>query len=93
MLPSDYQLDFRKHFDTHYADHGMIYEELAPSYEFGYQIANDPKFHGQKFHDVEHEIKKLYLQRYPNNTWETIWDALFFGWERAGGEAGGWGLI
>ena len=92
-LPPDIQPDFRRHFDTHYTNHGVTFEEIAPAYQFGYDMANDPKFHGRKFHDVEDEIKQLYAERYPDSQWETIWDALFFGWERAGGEAGGWGFI
>lgn len=85
--------DFRKHFDTHYAASGASYENLAPVYEFGFQMANDPNFHGRKFHDVESEIKKAYLRRYPDSNWDTIWDALFYGWEKAGGAAGGFGFI
>ena len=92
-MASEYQSDFQKHFETHYADSGAAYEDLAPAYEFGVEMANDPKFHDRKFHDIESEIKSAYLSRYPDSEWETIWDALFFGWEKAGGTAGGFGFI
>jgi hypothetical protein len=93
VLSNNYENDFRKHFETHYADSGARYEDLAPSYEFGFQMATDPKFDGQKFHDVESEIKSVYLDRYPASDWETNWDALFYGWEKAGGAAGGWSIV
>lgn len=85
--------DFRKHFETHYAASGAAYADLAPSYEFGFQMASDPKFDGRNFHDVEAEIKAEYLRRFPDADWDAIWDALFFGWEKAGGAAGGFGFI
>ena len=45
LIVSSYcESDFRKHFETHYAARGMTYEDLAPSYEFGLQMASDPRF-------------------------------------------------
>lgn len=90
---SGFESDFRKHFETHYAAAGVTYESLASSYEFGAQMAGDPRFHDRKFHDVESEIKSAYLSRYPESDWQSVWDALFFGWEKAGGAAGGFGFI
>lgn len=92
-MSSYYESDFRKHFEAHYAASGATYEDLAPSYEFGFQMATDPRFEGKEFHDVESEIKSAYLDRYPDRDWETNWDALFYGWEKAGGAAGGWGFV
>ena len=92
-MPSTYEPEFQKHFQTHYASTDARYEDLAPAYEFGFQMASDPKYQGKKFHDVEAQIKKDYLHRYPDSDWDAIWDALFFGWEKAGGDAGGFGFI
>lgn len=92
-LASDYDGDFRKHFETHYAASNLRYQDLAPYYEFGFQMAKTAEFIGRKFHDVESEIKTIYLSRYPQSDWESTWDALFYGWEKAGGAAGGVGLI
>ena len=92
-MSSIYESDFREHFETHFADSGATFEEFAPSYEFGFQMAHDPKYEGKKFHDIESKIKSDYLDRYPDRDWETDWDALFYGWEKAGGTAGGFGFI
>jgi hypothetical protein len=92
-MPSDYENDFRKHFEVHYAASGATFEEFRPSYEFGFEMANDPKFKGKKFHDVESEIENAYLHRYPGADLDRNWDALFYGWEKAGGAAGGFGFI
>ena len=89
----DREADFRQHFEKHYAGEGVSYEEVAPAYEFGFEIARDAKFRGKKFHDVEAEVKSAYLKRYPDADWDKHWDALFYGWEKAGGAAGGFGFI
>lgn len=92
-VPSNYESDFREHFETHYAASGATFEDLAHAYEFGFQMAEDPKFHGRMFHDVESEIKEAYLDRYPDRDWDANWNALFYGWEKAGGAAGGVGFL
>ncbi len=92
-MSSFYESDFRKHFETHYAASGATFEEFEPSYEFGFQMASDPKFEGKPFHDMESKIKSAYLDRYPDRDWEANWDALFYGWEKAGGAAGGFGFV
>ena len=89
----DYESDFRQHFETHYAALDLPYESLEHAYEFGFQAANSPKFHGKKFHDVEADVRAEYVSLYPGSEWDTVWDALFFGWEKAGGAAGGFGFI
>ena len=90
---ADRESDFQEHFAKHYAERGVSYAEVAPAYEFGFEIARDPKFRGRKFHDAEAEIKAAYLARYPDADWDKHWDALFYGWEKAGGAAGGFGFI
>jgi hypothetical protein len=92
-MSSDYESDFRKHFEEHYTASGAAYEDFAATYEFGFQMATDPRFEGKKFHDIEAKIKSIYLDRFPDADWEASEDALFYGWEKAGGAAGGWGFI
>lgn len=88
-----YQSDFRQHFDTHYAAWDLPYESLAHAYRFGFEMANDPRFHGQPFREVEPAIHAEYLTLYPGGDWDRAWDALFYGWEKAGGAAGGFGFL
>jgi len=95
MTPSalTYESDFRRHFETHYAALDVPYESLAHAYRLGFQAANDPKFLGQPFHDVEPAIRAEYSNLYPGGDWDRAWDAVFYGWEKAGGAAGGFGFI
>ncbi len=91
--PSDFDNEFRRHFDAHYDALDLPYESLEHAYEFGFQIANTPKFKGRKFHDVESDVREEYVRLYPGGDWDRAWDALFYGWEKAGGAAGGVGFI
>ena len=93
LSAAEYENDFRSHFETHYAKLDVMYEVLAPAYEYGFDTALNPKYRGRKFHDVESEIRREFLSKYPETDWDSIWDAVFFGWEKAGGAAGGFGFI
>jgi hypothetical protein len=90
---SGYQEEFRKNFETFYAGSGLTYEELAPSYEWGFDMANDPRFRGKNFPDVEPELKAAYLLLNPNIDWEKRSTAVLYGWEKAGGIVSGFALI
>lgn len=90
---SGFENDFRRHFEQHYSALDLPYEALEHAYEFGFQIANTPHFQGKQFHDVESAVREEYQSVYPGGDWDTAWDALFYGWEKGGGAAGGFGFI
>ena len=85
--------DFRQHFEEHYAALDLPYESLSHAYWFGFEMANDPRFRGRMFREVEPAIRNEYSNLYPGSDWDRAWDALFYGWEKAGGAAGGFGFI
>jgi hypothetical protein len=90
---SGYQAEFRKNFAAFYAGSGLTYEELAPSYEWGFKMANDPRYRGKNFPDVESDLKAAYLLLNPNADWEKRSTAVLYGWEKAGGIVSGFALI
>jgi hypothetical protein len=92
-VASSYQDDFRKNFVSFYAGSGLAYEELAPAYEWGFNMANDPRYRGKNFPDVEPELKAAYLTENPNVDWEKRSTAVLYGWEKAGGIVSGFALI
>jgi hypothetical protein len=88
-----YQAEFQKNFAAFYAGSGLTYDELAPAYEWGFNKANDPRFRGKNFPDVEAELKAAYLLSNPNADWEKRSTAVLYGWEKAGGIVSGFALI
>ncbi len=77
--------DFRKHFQSNYGAAGGNYDTYAPSYRYGYEMANDPRYKGRSYSDVESQLKSDYGSRYPNSTWEKMKDSVRYGWDKVTG--------
>ncbi|HEX4748313.1 MAG TPA: YsnF/AvaK domain-containing protein [Bryobacteraceae bacterium] len=81
----DYREDFRRDFQTRYAASGGRYEEYEPAYQYGYTAANDPRYQGRSWDEVESDLRSDYGRRYPNSTWEKIKDSIRYGWDKVTG--------
>ena len=64
--------DFRTHFTNYYGTAGDSYENYAPAYRYGYDMASDPRYKGRNFNEVESILRTDYARRYPSSTWEKI---------------------
>jgi len=82
---TDYTSDFRRDYDTRYASSGVPYETMAPAYEYGYRSANDSRYRGRSWSDVENDLRTDYERNYPNSAWEKTKDAVRYGWEKVTG--------
>lgn len=78
----DNEEDFRRHYQATYGTSGEDYGTYRPGYEYGYQMANDPRYRGRNFDEVEPELRSDYSRRYPNSTWEKIKDSVRYGWDK-----------
>lgn len=86
---SDLTEDFRQNFTTTYGSSGDRFETYAPAYQYGYEMANDPRYRGRSFSQVESDLRSDYGRRYPNSTWEKMKDAVRYGWDRVTGKTKG----
>ena len=86
---SDYNDDFRRDFQTRYGSTGGSYEDYAPGYNYGYQAANDPRYQGRNWDDVESDLRTNYGREYPNSTWDRMKDSIRYGWDKVTGRARG----
>jgi uncharacterized protein (TIGR02271 family) len=77
--------DFRRDFQSRYGSSGGAYDDYAPSYRYGYEMANDPRYRGRSFDEVESQLRSDYGNRYPNSTWEKIKDSVRYGWDKVTG--------
>jgi uncharacterized protein (TIGR02271 family) len=84
-----YTDDFRNDFQTRYGTSGGSYEDYEPAYTYGYTAANDPRYQGRSWDDVESDLRNDYGRRYPNSTWERMKDAIRYGWDKVTGRARG----
>lgn len=82
---SDYSQDFRKDFQTRYGTTGASYDTYGPSYEYGYRMASDDRYRGQRWEEVETHLRTDYERQYPNGKWEQMKDSIRYGWDRVTG--------
>jgi hypothetical protein len=60
----------------------MPYETYRPGYEYGYRMANDARYRGKSWADVEPQLRSDYSRQYPDSTWENIKNAVRHSWEK-----------
>ena len=77
--------DYRAHYNSHYAQSGMSWDTLAPLYEFGARLAEDPRFCGRPWSQIEPEVETHYLAGHPDGAWDQVKEAVHYGWESVAG--------
>ncbi len=77
--------DFRQYFTKNYGTTGANYEDYAPAYRYGYDMASDPRYQGKDFSQVESDLRSDYGRRYPNSTWDKMKDSVRYGWNKVTG--------
>lgn len=83
---TDFDTDYRRDFETNYANSGANYDEYAPAYRYGYEMANDPRYQGRSFDEVESDLRTDYGRRYPNSAWDRFKNSIRYGWDRVTGK-------
>jgi hypothetical protein len=74
--------DFRRDYTSRYGNSGESFDTYRPGYTYGYEMANDPRYRGRSFDDVESDLRNDYGKRYPNSTWERMKDSVRYGWNK-----------
>jgi len=82
----DYRDDFRRDFATRYGTTGEQFETYAPAYDYGYRVANDSRYRGKSWDDVEDTLRTDYLRNNPNSSWDRAKGAVRYGWEKVTGK-------
>lgn len=77
--------DFRRNFASNYSSSGQTYEDYAPSYRYGYDMASNPRYKGRSFDEAAPELQRDYANRYPNSTWERMKNSVRYGWDKVTG--------
>src|SRR3954453_13220024 len=82
---ADYREDFRRDWQQRYAASGQSYDTYEPAYEYGYTSANDARWKGRSWSEVEPDLRADYERRNPGGTWERMKDSVRYGWEKVTG--------
>jgi uncharacterized protein (TIGR02271 family) len=86
MSDDDY---YRNHFTSNYGTTGGSYEDYAPAYSYGSEMARNQKYSGRPWNDVENDLRSDWSTRSGSSagsTWEKVKDAIKSGWERITGD-------
>jgi hypothetical protein len=85
MSDDDY---YRKHWSSNFGSDGGSYDEYAPAYSYGSQMAGSDKYRGRQWDDVQSDLRSDWDSRYPDtsgaggSTWERFKAAVRHGWEK-----------
>jgi uncharacterized protein (TIGR02271 family) len=85
--PSQFDSDFQRDFQTRYSsDPNLRYDDYAPAYTYGYDMASDPRYSGRSFDEASEELRTDYMRRNPNSVWDRMVGAIRYGWEKVTGK-------
>ncbi|TFW35365.1 YsnF/AvaK domain-containing protein [Massilia horti] len=81
---SDLNDIYRSHWNSNYAPAGGSYDEYAPAYRYGYEMARNDKYKGLSWNQVENELRHNWEARNAGgpSTWDRFKDAIRLGWDR-----------
>jgi uncharacterized protein (TIGR02271 family) len=84
-IDADADTAFRSHWSSNYASGGGSYDDYAPAYSYGSEMARSDKYRGRNWNDVESDLRSDWDTRRGSgaaSTWEKFKDAVRHGWER-----------
>jgi len=82
MSDDDY---YRNHFTSNYGSTGDSYDDYAPAYSYGSEMARNQKYSGRQWDDVETDLSSDWATRAGNkagSTWAKMKAAVKHGWDR-----------
>ena len=81
---TDYETDFRTHYDTNYASSGYTFDQYTPAYRYGYTLATTDRYSDYDWDRLLPEAQRYWEERNPN-TWERFKDSIRAAWDRVRG--------
>ncbi|MBD8528516.1 YsnF/AvaK domain-containing protein [Massilia sp. CFBP 13647] len=76
---------YRNHFTSTYGTTGGSYDDYAPAYSYGSEMARNQKYSGRQWNDVENDLRTDWSSRSGSragSTWEKMKDAVKSGWDK-----------
>ena len=76
---------YRSDFLSRYVIGQCRYEEYAPAYRYGYELANDQRYQNQDWSTVEQSARPDWERR-GSGSWQDFKDSIRYAWEQARGK-------
>jgi len=77
----EYAPRYRRDWEQRYGTSSARWDEYEPRYRYGWEMANDPRYRGRPWADVEPDLRADYLGRYPGSTWDEVKDSIRGAWD------------
>lgn len=81
----DYLSDYRRNYEETYGS-ASGFDAMRPAYEYGYRNANDARYSGRSWDQVENDLRTDYERNYPDSKWEQAKASVRYGWEKVTGK-------
>ena len=76
-----FEPEFRRNYESKYADSGYGYDQYRPAYYFGYELATDPRYRGQEWAAIESDAHG-YWNESTMGPWDRYKEAVHYAWDR-----------
>jgi hypothetical protein len=73
---------YRSHWQNSYGSAGGRYEDYAPAYQYGSTLADDERYRGHQWNDIEPQVRSDWESRNSGSPWERAKEAVRYGWEK-----------
>jgi uncharacterized protein (TIGR02271 family) len=81
----EYEPMFRSHYETTFSQTGRTYDEFRPAYNYGYTLANDPRYRNRDWNTFEMDARRDWETRYADSPWEDVKDTIRNAWSTVTG--------
>lgn len=79
---SAYEADFRQNYQSNFAAKGKSYEQYAPAYQYGYELAHNEQYKNRDWPAFESDARRNWESR-NQGAWSDYREAARYAWERA----------
>lgn len=79
---NSYVSTFRRDYDTNYGSSEYSWDEFSSAYRYGYDVANDERYHGRRWEDIETTLRGGWDDD-NYGPWDCFKDAVRYAWEQS----------
>ncbi len=72
---------YRSRWQQQYGSQGGRWEDVEPSYEYGYGLRNQAQYRGKPWSDIEPDVQRDWARTHPNTPWDRASQGIRDAWE------------
>ncbi len=77
-----YDRDFRNDFERSFGTAGYDYQRYRPAYQYGYTLANEKRFRGRNWNEIETDARREWEIQHPDDPWQDFKQAVQHAYQR-----------